>query len=90
MHSQVLVSEWLSIAWYMVEFYYSDNGFMRYYTPDFKLTWIMRFLKIINTFRQIMHTLLGKMSKELKNGIEMLVDPAGGQADFKLWMKQSK
>ena len=30
-----------------------------------------------------MHASLSKLSKELKNGIEILV----GQADFKLWIK---
>ena len=55
------------------------------YTPNQKLACFVLYVKIINTF--LKNNASGsKLSKELKNGIEILV----GQAVFKLWIKTVK
>ena len=58
-------------------------------TPNQKLACFVLFLKIINTFLQIIYiiyTSYSKLFKELKNGIDSLV----GQAVFKLRIKTVK
>ena len=54
-----------------------------YCTPNQKLACFALYLKIVNTFScNLMYSSSSKVSKELKNGIGILV----GQAVFKLWI----
>ena len=55
------------------------------YTPNQKLACFVLYVKIINTILKN-NASGGKLSKELKNGIEILV----GQAGSKLWIKTVK
>ena len=60
-----------------------------YYTPNLKLACFVCYFKIINTFfflKKIMYISYSKLSKELKNYIEILV----GQTALKLWIKRIK
>ena len=58
-----------------------------YCTPYQKLACFVLYLKIINTFlKNNIYASHGKLSKELKHYIEILVD----KAIFKLWIKTFK
>ena len=61
-----------------------------YYIPNLKVACFVCYLKIINPFflkNNVCILNISKLSKELKNGIEILV---GHQAAFKLWIKTVK
>ena len=54
--------------------------------PTPKLACFVLYLKMINIFLKIIYASYSKLSKKLKNGIEILV----GQVVFKLWIKTVK
>ena len=63
------------------------NDFRGYCTPNQKLVCFGLYLKIINTLlKNNVHAFYSKLSKELKNGTDILV----GQAVLKLWIKKVK
>ena len=61
-------------------------GVRGYCTSYSKINMFLLYLKIINTLFKNNVCIRSKLSKELKNGIEILV----GQTVLKLWIKHSK
>ena len=68
----IILTQNIFNLWFEVQF--SLKGVLH---PNQKLVCFVLYLKIINTFlKNNIHASYSKLSKELKNGIEILVGPA--------------